>query len=137
MHCAPPEVLGFVSRVLERCLDIRSVWWIGQEERGGRAESLRWDLLAFADAPTLKRLRRSTDLHRADIDLLVVTDGDVFENAWGQRRLSGSLVRWAWREAPPAAAYYNEAKWAERDDGGVVRIRRKAVLVWPACAPEL
>ena len=90
----------------------------------------RWELLAFADPGTLERLRKSTDLHRADVDVLIVIDGDRFENAWGQRRLSGSLVRWSWRHVRPAEAYYNESRWADQNDGGVVRIRRKAILVW-------
>jgi hypothetical protein len=131
---APAEVSAFVSRILECCLEIRSVWWIGQDESADPSLSAsKWDLLAFADAATLQRLRKATDLHRPDIDVLVVTDGDSFENAWGQCRLSGSLVRWAWREAPPGAAYYNESRWAEGgNDGRVVRVRRKALLLWQA-----
>jgi hypothetical protein len=132
----PAEVSAFVSRVLECCLEIRSVWWIGQDEiAAAPAQPAKWELLAFADASTLQRLRKSTDLHRPDIEILVVTDGDVFENAWGQRRVSGSLVRWAWREAPPAAAYYNESRWADStEERRVVRVRRKALLVWQASA---
>jgi len=98
------------------------------------APSLACELLAFADAATLERLRRSTDLHNADVELLVVIDGDRFENAWGPRKLSGSLARWAWRQVSAELAYYDESRWAEphREAGGVVRVRRTAVLVWQA-----
>lgn len=124
MQPPPHEISGFVSRIVECCLDIRAIWRIGDNEGGV-------ELLAFADEPTLRRLRKSADLHRDDVDVLVVTDGDRFENAWGQRRLSGSLVRWGWQEARPAEAYYNEARWGgQNNDGGVVRIRRKAILLW-------
>jgi hypothetical protein len=95
--------------------------------------SLACELLAFADAPTLERLRRASDLHNADVEFLVVIDGDRFENAWGPRKLSGSLARWAWRQVSPGLAYYDESRWAEPNrTGSVVRVRRTAVLVWQA-----
>jgi hypothetical protein len=129
VQSAPAELSDFVSRVLTRCLDIRAVWSVGHEEAA--AAHGRHELLVFADKPTLQSLRKSGHLHRADVDLLVVVDGDQFENAWGQRRLSGSLARWAWRQVSPELAYYDESKWAERErDGAVVRVRRKAVLLW-------
>ena len=128
----PKEIAEFISRLLQCCLDLRHVWLIAQDGAAAAAGSLpRWELLAFANDETLKRLRRTDALHRDDIDVLVVTDGDRFENAWGERQLSGSLARWGWRQAATAEAYYDEAKWA--GDGGdrtVVRVRRKAVLLW-------
>ncbi len=60
----------------------------------------------------------------------MVIDGDVFESAWGPRKLSGSLARWAWRQISPHEAYYDEARWAQA--GSVVRVRRKALLLWQA-----
>lgn len=129
----PEEISGFISRMLDCCMDIRDVWLIGQDENGPDSSGPRWELLAFADPTTLQRLRKANDLHRADVDVLVVTDGDRFENAWGQHRLSGSLVRWAWRRAVDGEAFYNEARWAgEHEQGEVVRVRRKAVLLWHA-----
>jgi hypothetical protein len=127
----PHEISGFISRIVECCLDIRAIWHIGHDEAGAVSGTPRWELLAFADEPTLRRLRKSADLHTDEIDVLVVIDGDRFENAWGQRRLSGSLVRWGWQQVRPAEAYYNEARWGgQTSDGGIVRIRRKAILVW-------
>jgi hypothetical protein len=127
VQSAPAELSAFVSCVLVPCLDIRAVWSVGHADAA--AAQARHELLVFADPATLKRLRKSGHLHRADVDLLVVVDGDQFENAWGQRRLSGSLARWAWRQVSPELAYYDESKWAE-GDGTVVRVRRKAVLIW-------
>src|SRR5688572_1745677 len=108
----PNEVEQFIPRLLQCCLDVRYVWLIGEDELAVRDALPRWELLAFADAPTLQRLRKTDALHREDIDVMVVTDGDVFENAWGRRRLSGSLVRWGWRQGAGADAYYHEARWA-------------------------
>lgn len=127
---SPTDVSTFVARVLADCLDIRSIWSIGHDPdevapRGGVAE-----LLAFADRATLAHLRRNANLHSETIELLVVVDGDLFENAWGVQKLSGSLARWAWRETSAGEAYYDVAHWAEA--GAVIRVRRKALLIWRA-----
>ena len=127
----PKEIAEFVSCLLQRCLDLSHVWLIAQESPAAAAPAPRWELLAFASAETLQRLRKADSLHRSDIDVMVVTDGDRFENAWGPRQLSGSLARWGWRQAAAAEAYYDEAKWAgDTRDGAVVRVRRKATLLW-------
>jgi hypothetical protein len=132
VQSAPAELSDFLSRVLVRGLDIRAVWSVGNADVAVPTGDRGYELLAFADRRTLDNLRRSDHLHRADVELLVVIDGDRFENAWGQRRLSGSLARWAWRQVSPELAYYDESKWAEQASGigGVVRVRRKAVLIW-------
>lgn len=133
MQSAPAELSAFLSRLLVGRIDIRAVWSVGDAEGGAAASSARgYELLVFADRPTLDSLRRSDHLHRTDVELLVVIDGDRFENAWGQRRLSGSLARWAWRRVSPELAYYDESKWDghEGNAGAVVRVRRKAVLIW-------
>lgn len=136
MPSLPQELSGFLSRVLQCCLEIRFIWLIGEDDKGSVPGSARWELLTFADGPTLQRLRKAADLHRADVDMLVVTDGDCFENAWGPRRRSGSLVRWAWRQGADGDAYYNESRWAGGgDEGAVVRVRRRAILLWQAEGP--
>ena len=132
----PKEIAEFIARLYNCCLDLRHVWLIAQDHAAAAAASLpRWELLAFANDETLKRLRKTDALHRDDIDVMVVTDGDRFENAWGPRQLSGSLARWGWRQAAASEAYYDEAKWAaDSSDGTVVRVRRKAVLLWSRTA---
>jgi hypothetical protein len=132
VHLAPAELTVFLSRLLARCLDIRAVWSVGHADRALESPDSVRELLVFADGPTLQRLRASNTLHRADVEILVVVDGNQFENAWGARRLSGSLARWAWRQVTDELAYYDESKWAhhEAEDGAVVRVRRKAVLIW-------
>lgn len=124
----PKEIAEFIARVRQCCLEVRQVWLVAQDGAPAVAAP-RWELLAFGSSETLKRLRRADNLHRSDIDVLVVTDGDHFENAWGPRQLSGSLARWGWRPASAGEAYYDEAKWAG-EDGAVVRVRRRAALLW-------
>jgi hypothetical protein len=126
------QLSAFLSHVLLHGLEIRAVWSVGHAD--DLPVQRLCELLVFADGPTLQRLRKSARPHRAAIDVLVVVDGDQFENAWGERRVSGSLARWAWRQVSPEVAYYDESKWAEHggDRSAVVRVRRKAILIWQA-----
>lgn len=124
-----PAHAGMVAQVLSQFLDIESVWCIDQQPGDCEAAANPARLLAFADATTLRRLRASEHLHVPGIEFLVVTNGDEFASAWGPGRLSGSLARWAWRQTSPREAFYDEARWSG-SDGGVMRVRRKAFLLW-------
>jgi hypothetical protein len=133
-HCVPADVTAFVARVLLSCLDVRSVWSMDHCPGEHWTDARQHELLAFADRTTLAHLRKCEDLRCADVELLVVVDGDGFESAWGPRRVSGSLARWSWRQVSAHEAYYDESRWAGRpsDEGSVVRVRRKALLIWQA-----
>lgn len=127
----PAPLSTLVSRLLSSCLDISALWSIGHPALQEPDPLDHGDaLLAFADPATLERLRRADALHRADVQLFVVVDGERFESAWGTQRLSGSLARWAWRQSSEFEAYYEEARWA--DAGRVMRVRKRALRLWPA-----
>jgi hypothetical protein len=129
----PPHIQEIVSRMLASCLDIRSVWSLDHDPGKAWTAKDGHRLLAFADPRTLERLRKCDHLHSSDVELMVVLDGDAFETAWGSRRSCGSLARWAWREVSGNEAYYEESRWERRDDSErIVRVRRKALLVWQA-----
>lgn len=135
LSASPPAIPGhlntLVSRLLASCLDISALWSIGHPTLQEPNSLDHGDaLLAFADPATLAALRRADALHTAEVQLFVVLDGDCFESAWGTQRLSGSLARWAWRQSSEFEAYYEEARWG--DAGGVIRVRRKALRLWPA-----
>lgn len=118
--------------LLASFLDVRAVWRIGLDPDAAAPGAERVTMLVFADAATLQRLHKSTP-RVAGLDLLVVTDGDAFESAWGLRSAPGSLGRCAWRQTSSSEAFYDESHWSDGADGGtVVRVRRKAVLVWRA-----
>ena len=114
----------FLDQLAETCPDIRSVWMIGEradDEALGACSPFGWDLLAFADAVTLDRLREATDLHRSDIRLRVVVDGDRFEPAWGDATLAGSLADWRWRRVSECEAFFSG------NDFDAVRSAQRAV----------
>ena len=129
---APVELPPFVCDLLLGSLDIRSVWSLDHRPGATPLPPAARQLLAFADPMTLAHLRKRADLHRRELSLLVVVDGDRFESAWGPSGVSGSLARWAWRQVSPHEAYYDEARWVapDGDGGNVVRVRRKALLLW-------
>ena len=128
----------FLGQLVHRCPAIRSIWTIGHGTGGEILESagpFGWDLVAFADKPTLQRLRGALDLHRADVRLRVVVDGDRFEVAWGGPHAPGSLLQWDWCQPTKTEAYYSEARWAGAPEAGnVERMRRRAVCVWQSAA---
>src|SRR5688500_13901941 len=72
------ELSGFVSSLLRHCLAIRAVWSVGHDQFASEAPHEGRELLLFADRPTLDALRRSEHLHRHDVQVLVVIDGDHF-----------------------------------------------------------
>ena len=115
---------------------IRSIWMTGSRADGRAPDSeglFDSELIVFADQPTLRGLRKASDLHRGDVLLRVVTDGDRFEVAWGRPHISGSLRQWGWREAAGWEAYYSEARWTlPEGTGNVERVRRRAACLWRA-----
>lgn len=125
-----------MRRLLRHGMDIQAVWSVGHSVDNDPREPGVTELLVFADRRTLEQLRKRDDLHEPGVTIFVVLDGDLFETAWGAHRLSGSLARWAWREVAPGQAYYDESHWAPgaAEAGSVVRVRRKAYLVWTRAA---
>jgi hypothetical protein len=127
------ETAALVAGLLVGFLDIRAIWSMDHEPEGTDAPRLRPTLLVFADTATLRRLHSTP--HMPGVEVLVVTDGDAVESAWQRAQMHASLARWAWRQTSANEAFYDEARWAE-DGKTVVRLRRKAQLVWQRPAGE-
>jgi hypothetical protein len=110
------------------------VWRTGYSAGTGLLDASRphdFELVAFADVAALQCLRKAESLHRHDVRLLIVTDGNRFESAWGDIPCTGSMLQWNWRQANEKAAYYFETRWnGPLADGAVERIRRKASCLW-------
>ena len=110
------ETAALVAGLLVGFLDIRAIWSMDHEPEGTDAPRLRPTLLVFADTATLRRLHSTP--HMPGMEVLVVTDGDAVESAWQRAQMHASLARWA------------------EDGKTVVRLRRKAQLVWQRPAGE-
>ena len=130
-RCLPADISRLLSSILVQCVDIQTVWSAGYANEGDLPRQLH-EVFIFADTRTLRILQKSDHLHHADVHALVVFDGEQFETAWGTYRISGSLARCGWHQVTPDLAYYDESRRSEHGDdaGTLVRIRRKAVLIW-------
>jgi hypothetical protein len=125
-------IRDYVAELIQRCPGIDSVWLMG-DAASDIATARRWELVAFADSFTAARIRKSTDLHRGDVTLRIVTDGDRFEIAWGALAGVGSLMSLDWSQTAFSEAHYNEVRWDSASDSrNVQRTRRRAVRLWSA-----
>lgn len=127
-----PEIRQLLDRIGQRAPDLSAVWLIGSRANDAVQPSSDWDFIAIGTAKTLAYLRSATDLHRPGVDFLVVTNGDDFESAWGERDKTGSLLEWEWKELDERRAMYTQSKWLDAADGAGVRLTRVCGLrVWP------
>jgi hypothetical protein len=123
----------YIARVAATAVDCREIWLIGSRASGTANPDSDWDLLVFGGPESYARLRAANELHRGDVDCLVVVDGDEFQSAWGSRLKSGTLSKWRWDRTGSSEAHYIEAKWQGADGAAKLSTRRRrAVLKWRA-----
>lgn len=112
-----PEELGmYVDDLRRRVPQIGEVWLLGPRVNDEHHRGSDWDLLAFADEAALRTIRSDPSLHRDDLHLSVVTDGDRFRPAWapaggdgGEGRLvEGRLADLDWRVEDLHVAHYTQ-----------------------------
>jgi hypothetical protein len=115
-----PEGLGmYIDIARERHPGMDEVWLLGKPSDHPHGKEGLWTLLAFGTEAVLESLRADTSLHRCDVQLLVVTDGDRYASAWGEGE-SGSLTNLKWRRGgADSAAYAGAAEGA----GVAMRVR--------------
>lgn len=125
---SPKDVGFFIGDVLTNCPLLRAIWRVGQFANGKADLSslFVWDLIAFGDPQALQRLRQAVNLHRENVRLRVVTDGDRFHSAWGIAQ-SGSLLRWEWAQTSAGEAFYNDSSGKDEPSS---RMRYRAVRLW-------
>ncbi|MES2365219.1 MAG: nucleotidyltransferase domain-containing protein [Pseudomonadota bacterium] len=124
------EICSLLVQVKAAYSSIESVWLIGSRANGSASETSDWDFIVFANRETLEHLRSTVEFHRANVDFLVVVNGEDFENAWGEKDKTGALSAWEWKLVTDAHAEYTETKWVETEENAkVVLQRRKAIRV--------
>lgn len=128
------EISQYVNDLRACCPSLRSLWLIGDRADGATPDSVdahAWDFVGFGDFASLERLRAETRLHRTDVRMRVVTDGNSFAAAWGDLPGIGSLFQWDWVQASDGEAFYSESRWrAPAEAVAVERRRRRAVCLW-------
>jgi hypothetical protein len=125
------EMTEYILSIAGGCPDLQSIWLIGSRVHPDVPQTSDWDFLAFGSTKALECLRQTGEFHRSNVDFLVVTNGNDFENAWGPKRKTGSLSSWQWRQHSEAEAKYVGAKWVgSDDDASVERKESLAVQLW-------
>jgi hypothetical protein len=121
------DIDSFIDEVLACCPMIRSIWLVA-DCASGSVHAVRlytWDLIAVADPLTLARL------HRGDVRLRVMGEGNRLERAWGNDGRHDVLRASDWDESNPGEGYYTERSLPLAGlFGSEKRMRRKAVCVW-------
>lgn len=132
------EIRQFIESIGRSAPGLSEVWLIGSRANGTAKPSSDWDFIAIGTSETLEFLKKSTHFHRSDVDFLVVTDGDGFISAWGEREKRGYLSVWGWEQESASAAHYKQTKWIDRADGSDIQITRvRAARIWPEAADAL
>lgn len=109
----------YVDRLREAYPSIDEIWLLGSRVNAARERGGEWELLAFADNDALDGIRADASVHRDDLHLSIVTDGDRFERAWGSPQ-PGSLSSIRWRVEDLHSASYAKEGFARET---AVRVR--------------
>ncbi len=142
------EIAAWIEALVAASPSIREVWLFGSRANSAATTTSDWDFLIFSDELTAGEIAGLIRLYRDDVDLLVVTDGDSFESAWGSPVKTGSLSSWHWTRQGTQTATYRSAKWFPAEDTadlplevarnlGTVRTSTlQAIRVWPTATSE-
>jgi hypothetical protein len=137
MESLPADIKEFLSLLVKQCPQIESIWLIGSRVNPTNVPPNDWDFVVFAPTQLLEIIRGHDELKRSNVDLLVVYDGDRFEEPWfipSEIRLkpkSGSLSKWEWKQISELEAQYTGTKL--RPNSKDIDISEKRALrVWPS-----
>ena len=130
---------GYIEQLTKRHPDIESIWLIGSRANGNESATSDWDLIVFLGDKLFDDLGADEEVHRPEVDVLVVlSDGDEFRRPWGQPK-TGSLSSWKWTQTGSDTANYVGTKWVPDIDnsieggdlGDIVSCQLHARRVWP------
>lgn len=130
MRIEDQTIYSWLDCVTEQCSEIDEVWLIGSRANNSVRADSDWDFIAFGSEETISYLRHRQELHRDDVDLLVVYNGNHFRKPWGDQEKAGSLADWRWRLVAEGQAQYEGVKWRDAEDGaGFICSERLAIRV--------
>lgn len=121
------EIASWLAELKTRCPSIQSVWLIGSRANKSAHAASDWDFIAFGNSQSSIEIESSSELHRLDVDFLLVVNGNDFSNAWGIRDKRGTLSSWEWILMSNTHAEYTETKWVETEteDGAKLICQRR------------
>lgn len=136
-----PQIPCHVSRFIESIASIATegveVWLMGSRANGRARPDSDTDLLILGPDGFFESMR--SELTRpADVDCLVVYDGDNYQDPWQEK--SGSISKLQWEKMSDVVATYVGTKWVpdeessaefDADMGDWVERNERAYRVWP------
>ncbi len=131
-----PLLKQYIEELIKLHPQIQSIWLIGSRANELSRDDSDWDILIFANREVLTKLKEQPMLKRKQFDLLIVYNGQDFQEVWpvGEPK-SGNLGEWEWKEVSFKDAVYKSVKSKGKDwfkeDMTEVKIA-KAVRLWPA-----
>ena len=126
------KIDDFLSEITQAHPGIREIWLLGSRAKGQARPNSDWNLFVFADEDTFQQLGSNVQFRRADVELLVVRDGDEFREPWGDNPKQGYLSEWEWVKTSDKEAQYYGTKWAQEEKGGQTTIELcRARRLWP------
>lgn len=95
----PDEIRVFIENMVVHFKTISEIWLLGSRANQTSHPNSDWDLLFFADWKTTIAIRKNIDIkrevHRLNIDLLVVYDNNQFRAPWSTIDSRGKNI---WKE---------------------------------------
>jgi hypothetical protein len=108
------QVREYIDLLNGRYQSVSSIWLIGSRASCTERPESDWDLLVFADYDCLAAMRGDAGMRAPGIDLLVVTDGDRFEQPWIDEGYTvakfGYLSNWRWAKTSQTEADYHDSR---------------------------
>ncbi|MFT6288373.1 MAG: putative nucleotidyltransferase [Alcanivorax sp.] len=109
----------YLQTLVSEIPSLQEIWLIGSLANGTERVDSDWDLLVFSDQAGYKQLQMRPDFKRENVDLLVVFDGENFEEPWPdhyENRKSGTLTGWCWKRTGKTSATYESTKFIPDED---------------------
>jgi predicted nucleotidyltransferase len=129
------SVEKYIKRLISAYPTILSVWLLGSRANGSYKPDSDWDLLVFGSQKVFDDLKLNQSFHHANMDLLVVYNGNDFEKPWGEKQKRGSLTGWKWKALSETESTYRATKSIFGEDGeeefNVKVMQCKAYRVYP------
>lgn len=116
------DIKNYIDQLISEHASIQSIWLFGSRINGTSRPDSDWDFLIFGTQETLDKLRQHPELKQPNIDLLIVYNGDDFEEPWPDlaeknKPKSGSLIEWRWTKINDYIAHYEGTKGFEGSNG--------------------
>lgn len=126
------KIDDFLSKITRAHPGIREIWLFGSRAKGEGRPGSDWNFFVFADEDTFQQLAKNIRFKRADVQLLVIRNGDEFREPWGRNPKQGYLSEWEWVKISDREAQYCGIKWAQEEKGGQTALELcKAIRLWP------